>query len=131
MSDPVERKSMDKSVKGDLLINNLVYRQPKALSLAVNRTMKRQLFQTSSYSQNEMARIDWNTGSDYVCAQNSYLTFCVELEGTAPKANFGNGSAVNLIERITISSRSGTELDRLEQVGLWSKQNVRHRPTNQ
>ena len=126
MSHMSEQKVMDKTVQGDLMVNNLIYKQPKALSLAVNRTMKRQLFQKSSYTASEIARIDWNTGSDYVNPHNSYLTFKVLLTGTTPTGNFGNGSAVNFIERITITTRSGTELDRIERCNLWSKQETRH-----
>jgi hypothetical protein len=126
MSDPVEKNSMDQSVKGDLLINNLVYRQPKSLSLAVNRTMKRQYFQRSSYGALETAVLDWNTGSDYVHPDNSYLTFTILLTGTAPVGGWGVGSAVNVIDSITIRSRSGTELDRVQRVNLWSKNDIRH-----
>ena len=121
-----DEKNMDQSYSGDLLVNNLVYRQPKAPSLAVNRTMRRQNFQRSSYTASETAIIVLNTGSDYLKACNSYLTFNMLLTGTTPTGNFGNGSAVNVIQNITIRSRSGTELDRIENVALWSKNDVRH-----
>ena len=121
-----DQKNMDESYSGDLLVNNLIYRQPKALSLAVNRTMRRQNFQRSSYSGSETAIIVLNTGSDYIKACNSYLTFNMLVTGTTPTANFANGSAVNVIQNITIRSRSGTELDRIENVALWSKNDARH-----
>lgn len=117
-----EKKSSTGSAdRSDLMVNNLIYRMPKALSLAVNRTMTRQYFQRSSYSAGDTAIADLNTGSAYVKACNSYLTFDVTLEGTAPLANFGCGSAANLIRNIMIRSRSGTELDRIDRVNLWSK----------
>ena len=74
-------KGNDRS-KGDLLVNNLIYRQPQQLSLAVNRTLKRQQFQRSSYEAGETAIINWNTGSDSVNSPNSYLVFTVKLTGT-------------------------------------------------
>lgn len=121
-----EEKSLSATVKGDLMVNNLIYKQPQALSLAVNRCMKRQLFEKTNYAATEIARCTWNTGSGYINPHNSYLTFQVTLTGTTPTANFGNGSAVNLINRITLTTRSGTMLDRIERCNLWSKQMARH-----
>ena len=110
--------------QGDLLVNNLIYKQPKALSLAKTRTMVKQFFQRSDYpsAPNKTAIIDWNTGASYIDVGNSYLSFNV----TAYSADnlqwdFGSGSAMNCISRITIRSRSGTELERLEGANLWSK----------
>lgn len=117
---------MDEQNASDLMVNNLIYKQPKSLSLAVNRTLKRQYFQRSSYSASETAIIDWNTGSSYVKSCNSYLTFKVLVTGSTPTANFANGSAMNLINHITIRTRSGTEMDRIDRVNLWSKNDIRH-----
>jgi hypothetical protein len=109
----------------DLLVNNLVYTQPKALSLAVKRTYDRQYFQRNTYSgsTSETAICDWNTGTSYVKAPNSYLTFTVlpTATGGVGTCNFGSGSAMNVIREVRLKSRSGTELDRLERANLWSK----------
>lgn len=121
---PNEEKklAMGTPAKGDLLLNKLLYKEPTKLSLAINRTMNRQYFQRSTYSASDTAIIDWNTGSTYVNAANSYLVFDLACTGaTTPTANFASGSAVNIIRNITIRSRSGTELDRIERVNLWSK----------
>ena len=123
--------------KSDLLVNNLIYKQPKALSLAKTRTPVRQFFQRSDYlsAPNKTAVIDWNTGASYVDVGNSYLTFKINAQigvssgggnpppdpGDQGSWGFGKGSAMNCISRITIRSRSGTELDRLEGANLWSK----------
>jgi len=104
-----------------MLVNNLIYKMPKSLSLATNRTMTRQYFQRSSYVAGDTAIIDWNTGSSYVKACNSYLVFDLACIGANAEANFGSGSAANIIRNITIRSRSGTELDRIERCNLWSK----------
>lgn len=120
----MEEEKKDMRKQGDLMVNNLIYEQPKALSLAVNRTMKRQYFQQTDYSGGANALIHLNTGSDYLNCANSYLTFNVALTGTTPVAGFGTGgSALNFIERVTVTSRSGTELDRFERVNLYQKQN--------
>ena len=113
----------DQSGDSDLLVNNLVYTQPKALSLATNRTYTRHYFQRDSYSgdRSSTAIADWNTGTAYVNVFNSYLTFKVKLTGTDAEANWGSGSAMNCINEIRIRSRSGTELDRLQLANLWSK----------
>ena len=63
----------DSMAKGDMLVNNLIYRQPQQLSLAVNRTMKRQQFQRKNYEGGDTAVINWNTGSDYIKTYNSSL----------------------------------------------------------
>ena len=124
-SDSVSDVSQQSS-SGDLLVNNLVYSQPKALSLAINRTYNRQWFQRDQYNNGSTAIIDWNTGSDYVKACNSYLTFKVATTGAGSTANFGSGSAMNLIREIKVRSRSGTELDRVERANLWSKIDSRY-----
>ena len=111
----------NESGNADLLTNNLVYEQPKALSLAVNRTYTNQYFQRNDYAgtKNTTAIIDWNTGTSYVNLENSYLTFRVDSIGGF--ANFGCGSAMNIINEIRIRSRSGTELDRVELANVWSQ----------
>ena len=119
----------NESGNADLLTNNLVYEQPKALSLAVNRTYTNQYFQRNDYvgSKSTTAVIDWNTGTSYVNLENSYLTFRIQSVGG--DANFGCGSAMNIINEIRIRSRSGTELDRLELANLWSqKDSVYQKP---
>lgn len=115
----------------DLLVNNLSYHQPEALSLAVSRTYSRQYFQRANYLPGETAVIDFNAGTDFVDPGNSYITFVVSLSqtggtdtGTNIGFSFGVGSAMNLIRQVTIRSRSGTELDRVELANLWSLYNT-------
>jgi hypothetical protein len=119
-SDQVSDVSLQSS-ESDLMVNNLVYSQPKALSLAVNRTYKKQFFQRNDYKNGETAIIDLNTGSDYVDPSNSYLKFNIKATGTTGSVNWGSGSALNVIRQVTIRSRSGTELDRIERCNLWGR----------
>lgn len=109
--------------KADLLVNNLIYRQPKALSLAKSRTCTKQFFQRSDYlnATGKTAVCDWNTGSSYVDSANSFLMFTLTVNaGGEGPFSFGGGSAMNLINRLQIRSRSGTELERVDEANLWS-----------
>ena len=106
---------------GDMENNNLIYKQPMALSLAKTRTQVKQFFQRSDYSSapNKTAIIDLNTGSSYIDVYNSFLSFDVTAWSTAQEEfSFGDGSAMNVIDRITIRTRSGTEVERLEGANL-------------
>ena len=57
------------SGSSDLMVNNLVYKQPASLSLAVNRTYKKMFFQRSAYTGDKSTTMicDWNTYGDLVC----------------------------------------------------------------
>ena len=96
----------NESGNADLLTNNLVYEQPKALSLAVNRTYTNQYFQRNDYAgtKSTTAVIDWNSGTSYVNVENSYLTFKIEPIGG--NANFGCGSAMNISNEIRMLALS-------------------------
>ena len=107
----------------DLIDNNLAYVTPAALSLAVDRKLVKNYFQSRNYVGGETAVIDFNSGTDYVDGDNSCLTFCASLDATATTATagFGKGSAMNFIKSIKILSRSGIELDRVERANFWSQ----------
>jgi hypothetical protein len=120
MSDKMMTSEKDES--SDLLVNNLIYVSPDPLSLAVNRTQTRMFPQRSQYVAGETLRCDFNSGSLYVDPVNSYLVFDIKLEGTAGfVANWGVGSAMNLIRQVTLRSKSGTEIDRVENANIFSR----------
>jgi hypothetical protein len=123
ISTQVADVSPDASVSTDLLVNNLVYRQPSALSLATSRSYTRHFPQVQTYAATQTMVFDLTSGSSYVDCENSYLTFKIQLTsaGAPITANFGSGSAMNLIRQVTIRSRSGTELDRVELANFWSR----------
>jgi hypothetical protein len=106
----------------NLSVNNLVYEQPQALSLAVSRSTSRLFFQRSAYNPGETAIIDFNSGTDFIDPDNSYITFNFLPVASADTVNcgFGSGSAMNLIRQVTLRSRSGVELDRVERANVWS-----------
>ena len=123
VSTQVSDVSADASVSNDMLVNNLVYRQPSALSLATQRSYMRHFPQVQSYSAGTTMVFDLTSGSSYIDPENSYLTFKIQLTSAAAAitANFASGSAMNLIRQVTIRSRSGTELDRIELCNIWSR----------
>jgi hypothetical protein len=110
--------------ENDMLVNNLVYEQPEALSLAVSRNSTNQHFQRNDYKSGETAIINVNSGSAYIDTENSYLTFKIKLVGTStPTANFGSGSAFNLLRQATTKTKSGVELDRIERLNHFDRNN--------
>lgn len=112
----------------DLAVNNLVYENPDALSLAVSRSSSRLFFQRSTYNPGETAIIDFNSGSDFVDPENSYLAFTfTPLAPGAAGCSFASGSAMNAIRQVTLRSRSGVELDRVERANVWSLYETQYR----
>lgn len=113
----------------DLAVNNLVYENPDALSLAVSRSSSRLFFQRSTYNPGETAIIDFNSGTDFVDPENSYLAISLGITASADTAtcSFGSGSAMNLIRQVTLRSRSGVEIDRVERANVWSLYETQYR----
>jgi hypothetical protein len=95
-----------------LFSNNLQYTLPSASSIATNRVMKRNYFQSRNY-QNDVTMIaTFNTGTDFIDCTNSTLNLKVKvaanLIGDTMVSSFGVGSVQNLIKNIRIYHRSGT-----------------------
>ena len=131
------------SVQQQKILNGLNYEMLPETTVAVSRAFKRQFFQKNDYSSsNNEAICDWNTGADFVDTRRSYLTFkckvalppvvVVDPPVTIDKwANFGRGSAMNLIRRIVLTSRSGTELSRTEDFNILAAKLGRYECTRE
>ena len=122
---------------GMIQINDLVYRLETDLSVAINRTHKINYFQNVEYNDKQTSIIILNSGSDYVDPRRSFLSFDVVIPVTdlaqipdalgAPDSAikdaliscyFGkNGSVLNLIDSVVVSTRSGDELSRVNDFG--------------
>lgn len=117
---------------GMIQVNDLVYKLDTDLSVAINRTHKTQFFQNANYTNTQTAIAIVNSGADYVDPRRSFLMFDVVIPPTALGANianedyqnafvsayFGkNGSVLNLIDSVVVSSRSGDELSRVNDFG--------------
>ena len=68
--------SVQDSGDADLLVNNLTYESPKALSLATNRSYQKSFFQRSVYAGDRSTTMicDWNSGTSFINCANSYLS---------------------------------------------------------
>jgi hypothetical protein len=132
-----------KKTSGLITINDLNYALEPDLSVAVNKTHKRHFFQSNEYSNNQRAICILNSGADYIDTRRSYLALDLEVNITPDpllvevfednnatpqvKSDFYNtfkallgkhGSSMNIIDNITISTRSGDELCRLNNFAL-------------
>jgi hypothetical protein len=132
----MDEEKSELSVVQQKVLNGVNYEMLPETSIAVSRSFKKQFFQKNDYtSGNNEAICDWNTGSDFVDTRRSYLTFKCKVNGlpvagsptVADKwANFGRGGATNLIKRVVITARSGTELSRTEDYNILAAKLVRY-----
>jgi len=105
---------------GVLAINGLTYKLPPDLSVSIQRNNQSQYFQSQSYGPGATAVCVLNTGASFVDWRRSYLVMTVvnNSQTSAPattNAYFGpNGSALNLINRLMIQTRSGAVIERVD-----------------
>lgn len=116
---------------GLISVNNLVYKLEPDLSVAVNRTQKNGYFQSQTYTDRQTSLCIFNSGADYIDPARSFLQLQIDPPVTQvtstvtdPLYNslvsffFGpTGSVLNLIDQVTVSSRSGDELSRVNDYG--------------
>lgn len=106
------------------LVNGVGYLMPPESSIGVTRSHKRQFSQKASYTSGQEIIMDWNTGAEFVNCHRSWLNFTVK--STRDESSWGGrGSALNIIDRIVISTRSGVELSRLERANLYYAKKMR------
>jgi len=111
---------------GDLMLNQLIYEMPKALSLRTSKTHVSQYPQQSTYtvSRDTVMVWTWNTGNSYIDCANSYLKFRLKATGTAavtpPTFGTSGSGALNLINSCRIRSKSGVELSRTENLNMYN-----------
>lgn len=117
-----DQKSEQKSgVSSLLMANSLDYRMPPNLSVVVKRQLVRHFFDKNTYSAGQNMVAILNGGDMYIDPKNSYISYKVRTTGSA-LATFGSGSAVNCINRITLTSESGTEVERVEGVNNLARE---------
>lgn len=117
---------------GMIQVNDLVYKLETDLSVAINRTHKTQFFQNQSYQDTQTMIAILNGGADYMDPRRTFLSFDLNIPTTDLGANnanpdyrdaliscyFGkNGSVLNLIDSVVVSTRSGDELSRVNDFG--------------
>jgi hypothetical protein len=122
-SAPQSGQSGDAGKRQALIgVNDLNYVLPPDLSVSVVRTHTNHYFQQSEYTDKQRSICILNTGAHYIDTRQSSLEFGVRLTNNGTN-DFGgylgrNGTALNLIDSITVTSRAGDELCRLDQADL-------------
>ena len=113
--------------QGIIDVNNLSYNLKPDLSVTTSRTTTTQFFQNQDYAENSTMVGILNTGASFIYGPNSTIAFDIEIEGAGalptPSTQYGcffppPGSAANIFSRITIMSRSGVVLERIDAVNL-------------
>ena len=105
--------------------NGLVYRLPQSLSTSVNRTFIKNYAQSQEYKESRTVVFDLNTGSRYIDPERCALIFTVDVDFAGSlDATLGWGSegqtAAALIKHLLIKAKNGVELDRVDEVNLYS-----------
>ncbi len=120
--EPAGAQEEGLATSGILAVNQLSFKLPPDLSVAVQRNNQSQYFQSQQYSPGSTAIVVMNTGASYVDWRRSYLVMTVRNDSSAATDGkvqspvwFGpNGSACNLINRVLIQTRSGTVVERVD-----------------
>jgi len=124
-SGQVARAQPDGLADSLIRVNGLSYRMPSNMSVVVSRSLKRSYANLDQYRQNGKVIITLNSGSEYILGPTSYLTFDLQTVGAGSSATFESGSVTNIIDNVTINSVNGTEIDRVESVNLYNRNNDR------
>jgi len=133
----INNKKMSGKETAILYENNLIYKMSQPLSVASNRTYKKQWFQNRNYSDTDQTMIcDFNSGNNFIDPFNSFLTFDLKVNGiegdtqedysvifgsTRDTNALGLGLVTNLFRNVKVTHRSGTLLSRTERTNIWSK----------
>jgi hypothetical protein len=103
------------NVNGLLTINRLNYTLPNDLSVCISRTGTNQFFQAKTYSPSQNMICILNTGARYINPERSYLRLDFKNTST-DSVSFGQGSACNLFDRLLVSGRDGSVLERIDNL---------------
>jgi hypothetical protein len=105
-----------------LQVNKLAYRMPPQLSIASNRTIQTMFSNQSVYTPSNTIIFDVQSGSAFVDPDDSYMRFRVQVQDNVGSGvntySFGSGSACNIFQRITVFSKTGKELSRVEDANV-------------
>ena len=116
----MDEKQQDSTIKASILgVNNLIYTLQPDLSVAVSKTMVKHYPQAQKHTARDTMIFTLNSGSSFIDFKDSYLSIDVKNTSTGTfNAFFGTagGSACNFFNRLTITSRSGQILERIDRL---------------
>jgi len=118
-----------RKANGLMSVNDLKYVLEPDLSVAVNKTHKKHFCQSQSYTPNQQCVCILNSGADYIDTRRSFLTITCRFNTTEFRAGKGyneelkvhfgkNGSILNIIDCLSICTRSGDTICNIKDVAL-------------
>lgn len=121
-----EKTAKSTPIQDSIKISSLTYPMVRPLSLVTQRRAVEHPFQLTSYTSGNTMNCDTNSGDDYIVGKGCYLKF--EMTWATQAGVYGGatsaGSAINVIDNITVIHSSGTVIDKLEAVNIhhafWS-----------
>ena len=119
----MEEKSDSGVKQGVLSLNGLVYQLSPDMSVSTSRSITRQYPQQQVHSPRDVMTFVLNTGSNFIDAADSFLSIDVQNTSTGGGSDAANvvwfgangGSACNLFSRISVTSRSGQSIERIDR----------------
>ena len=116
-----------------LSVNQLLYTRTAPTNPVTERTQKKSYAENgaaASLTQNEHLIVNLQTGTEFIDPLQSFVVFDINVTPSttvaADRHIYMPGSACNLIRDSQISTRSGKEMDRLEQVNILNYHKVFH-----
>jgi hypothetical protein len=109
-----------------LAVNQLSYQMPPSLGIASSARHRMEFAQMNSYSVGSNGGastvvFDLQSGSSFIDPAVSYFVFNVSHTSAGVAMGFGSGSVANLIQTVTVRSRTGREVCRVENFNLLVK----------
>jgi len=114
-----------------LPVNDMLYIKTAPTSPVIERTQKISYSEGGGgtrFSPGDHVIINLQSGVDFIDPLQSFLVFDIELKGAAGAEASFPGSILNIFEQSQISSRSGREMDRTEELNLLNYHMVRMTP---
>lgn len=117
-----------------LSVNQLLYTRTAPTNPVTERTQKKSYAENgaaASLTQNEHLIVNLQTGTEFIDPLQSFLVFDINVKPDAAVSGaetnlYMPGSACNLIRDTQISTRSGKEMDRCEQINLKNYHDIFH-----
>jgi hypothetical protein len=112
-----------------LAVNQLSYQMPPSLGIATSTRHRMEFAQMNSYTVGanggaSTVVFDLQSGSSFIDPAVSYFVFNISHVANPVSAvpmGFGSGSIANIIQTVTVRSRTGRELCRVENFNLITK----------